>query len=234
MLVDFLRREIHLTGTKVGCNAGGCGACTVMLTEPGVGGRHRPVLSCLTPLALAHNCHVTTIEGVAHGAEGCGADSPPGQLHPIQRQFAEGHASQCGFCTPVSETRQVNECCTAYCRPWASLAWVLNLSTGSCRHRARLCRSTRCCLESPTAQLPSISSRPWQAICAGAQDTVPSSTLPRPSQAIPTASRKLSRGFAALGQHGSRHQQARQIRARLTSTVVGTRHLSSRRCALRR
>lgn len=108
MLVDFLRREIHLTGTKVGCNAGGCGACTVMLTEPGAGGRHRPVLSCLTPLALAHNCHVMTIEGVAHGAEGCGADAPPGQLHPIQRQFAEGHASQCGFCTPVSETRQVN------------------------------------------------------------------------------------------------------------------------------
>jgi len=101
MLVDYLRRKIHLTGTKVGCNAGGCGACTVMLTEPS--GRHRPVLSCLMPLALAHNCHVTTIEGVAHGAEGCGENVSPGELHPIQRQFADGHASQCGFCTPVSE-----------------------------------------------------------------------------------------------------------------------------------
>ena len=103
MLVDFIRRDVHLPGTKVGCNAGGCGACTVMLTEPG--GRHRPALSCLTPLALAHNCHVTTIEGVAHGAEGNGAGAPLGQVHPIQRQFSDGHASQCGFCTPVSQRR---------------------------------------------------------------------------------------------------------------------------------
>jgi xanthine dehydrogenase/oxidase len=99
MLVDWLRQEAHLTGTKVGCNAGGCGACTVMLTEPGPGGaRHRPALACLTPLALVHGCHVTTIEGVSHGAEGFGSGG--GSVHPIQRQFSEGHASQCGFCTP--------------------------------------------------------------------------------------------------------------------------------------
>lgn len=105
MLVDFLRRDANLPGTKVGCSAGGCGACTVMLTEPSAADgepSHRPVLACLTPLALAHNCHITTIEGVAHGAEGNGATETGGEttVHPIQRQFSEGHASQCGYCTP--------------------------------------------------------------------------------------------------------------------------------------
>ena len=94
MLVDWLRREARLTGVKVGCNAGACGACTVMVTEDGRDGgppAHRPVLACLTPLAMVDGCSITTVEGLAGDG---------GEMHPIQRAFSDNQASQCGFCTP--------------------------------------------------------------------------------------------------------------------------------------
>jgi len=82
LLVDFIRDELGLTGTHIGCDTGHCGACTVMLN--GV-----TVKSCLLLAAQANNLEVQTIEGVA--------DS---KLHPIQDAFLEEHALQCGYCTP--------------------------------------------------------------------------------------------------------------------------------------
>jgi xanthine dehydrogenase YagT iron-sulfur-binding subunit len=83
-LLDLLREQLGLTGTKLGCNQGGCGACTVIVE--GV-----RVLSCLTLAAQADGLAVQTIEGVA------GKD---GRLHPLQQAFIEYDGFQCGYCTP--------------------------------------------------------------------------------------------------------------------------------------
>src|SRR5919106_417980 len=82
-LVDFLRHDIGLLGTHVGCEHGVCGACTVMLDS-------RTVRSCLLFAAQADGAEVLTIEGLATGDE----------LHPLQQAFQQHHALQCGFCTP--------------------------------------------------------------------------------------------------------------------------------------
>jgi carbon-monoxide dehydrogenase small subunit len=82
-LVDFLRHDMGLLGTHVGCEHGVCGACTVMLDS-------RTVRSCLLFAAQADGAEVLTIEGLANGEE----------LHPLQRAFQQHHALQCGFCTP--------------------------------------------------------------------------------------------------------------------------------------
>jgi carbon-monoxide dehydrogenase small subunit len=83
-LGDFLRLELALTGTHLGCEHGVCGACTVL-----VGGE--AVRSCLMLAVQADGARVTTIEGIA------GAD---GSLHPLQAAFHAHHGLQCGFCTP--------------------------------------------------------------------------------------------------------------------------------------
>ena len=82
-LLDMLRDELHLTGTKKGCDEGDCGACTVLL-------KGRPVTSCLVLAHSARGSEVTTVEGLASG----------GELHPVQRSFAENGGLQCGYCTP--------------------------------------------------------------------------------------------------------------------------------------
>ena len=81
-LLDLLRDDLGLTGTKKGCEAGECGACTVMLDG-------RPVNSCITLTAEVEGCRVITVEGVAQD----------GQLSPLQRQFIDKWAFQCGYCT---------------------------------------------------------------------------------------------------------------------------------------
>ncbi len=82
-LVDFLRDALLLTGTKVGCGKGECGACTVIMNG-------KAVASCLIPVMRAEGAVIETIEGLADGKE----------LHPLQREFIEKGAMQCGFCTP--------------------------------------------------------------------------------------------------------------------------------------
>src|SRR5512145_765524 len=83
LLSDFLRHDLELTGTHVGCEHGVCGACTVLLDG-------EAVRSCLVFAIQADGHNVTTVEGLAAGDE----------LHPLQAAFREHHALQCGFCTP--------------------------------------------------------------------------------------------------------------------------------------
>ncbi|MBO9204978.1 MULTISPECIES: FAD binding domain-containing protein [Niastella] len=90
VLLDFVRYHQHLTGTKVGCNEGDCGACTMLVGELNNNElRYRSLTSCLTPLGNVHGKHVVTIEGL--NMEG---------LNPIQQAMQDESATQCGFCTP--------------------------------------------------------------------------------------------------------------------------------------
>jgi aerobic carbon-monoxide dehydrogenase small subunit len=83
LLSDFLRHELGLTGVHVGCEQGGCGACTVVLDG-------RLTLSCLTLAVQADGAIIDTVEGLERD----------GELHPVQRAFQACHGLQCGFCTP--------------------------------------------------------------------------------------------------------------------------------------
>ena len=83
LLVHFLREQLHLTGTHVGCDTSQCGACTVLVDG-------RSAKSCTLFAVQADGCAITTIEGLARN----------GELHPMQEGFWEEHGLQCGFCTP--------------------------------------------------------------------------------------------------------------------------------------
>ncbi len=82
-LIDVLREDLRLTGTKEGCGEGECGACSVLLNG-------ELVNSCLIPVLQAQGTEITTIEGLAHDE----------RMHPIQRCFLENGGAQCGICTP--------------------------------------------------------------------------------------------------------------------------------------
>jgi aerobic carbon-monoxide dehydrogenase small subunit len=83
LLVEFLRDHLNLTGTHIGCDTTYCGACTVILDG-------RTVKSCTLFAPMADGCEITTVEGLAKN----------GNLHPVQKAFAECHGLQCGYCTP--------------------------------------------------------------------------------------------------------------------------------------
>src|ERR671935_1383591 len=83
LLVHFLRDDLDLTGTHVGCDTGNCGACTILLDG-------RPVKTCMLLAVQADGAEITTVEGLA----------PDGELTSLQRAFSEHHGLQCGYCTP--------------------------------------------------------------------------------------------------------------------------------------
>ena len=91
LLVDFLRNDLALTGTHVGCDTGQCGACTVHLNG-------RAVKACTILALQAQGANVLTIEGLA---------AADGTLHPMQAAFKECHGLQCGFCTPGMSRRRL-------------------------------------------------------------------------------------------------------------------------------
>jgi aerobic carbon-monoxide dehydrogenase small subunit len=91
-LCDFLRHDLGLTGTHVGCEHGVCGACTVLLDG-------EPVRSCLLFAVSVAGHEVTTVEGLTPSAAAPGTVDPD-MLSPVQQAFRECHALQCGFCTP--------------------------------------------------------------------------------------------------------------------------------------
>ncbi len=84
LLSDFLRHDLGLNGTHVGCEHGVCGACTVLFDG-------EPVRSCLMLAVQANGHHITTVEGLS---------DDPQRLHPLQQAFWDAHGLQCGFCTP--------------------------------------------------------------------------------------------------------------------------------------
>jgi len=83
LLINIIRNDLYLTGSKYGCGIGECGTCTVLLNS-------EPVLSCLTLAITVDGKEITTIEGLDRGDE----------LHPLQKAFLKNGAVQCGFCTP--------------------------------------------------------------------------------------------------------------------------------------
>lgn len=83
LLVEFIREELNLTGTHIGCDTSYCGACTVLMDG-------RPVKSCTLFAVQADGSQIETVEGLEQG----------GELHPLQTAFSEHHALQCGYCTP--------------------------------------------------------------------------------------------------------------------------------------
>jgi len=83
LLVHFIRDDLDLTGTHVGCDTGNCGACTVLLDG-------QAVKSCMLLAVQADGAEITTVEGLA----------PDGELNTLQRAFSEHHGLQCGYCTP--------------------------------------------------------------------------------------------------------------------------------------
>ncbi len=83
LLVHFIRDDLNLTGTHIGCDTGHCGACTIMING-------KAIKSCMVLTVQAEGANMTTVEGLADGDK----------LHPIQEAFWENHGLQCGYCTP--------------------------------------------------------------------------------------------------------------------------------------
>jgi carbon-monoxide dehydrogenase small subunit len=132
-LLDVLREDLRLTGTKEGCGEGECGACTVIMDG-------LPVLTCMVPVCQARGKTITTIEGLAR----------PGELHTMQQAFYEMGGAQCGICTPgmivaaayyldhpdeaedVPEALAGNQCrCTGYTRIFESVKAALAQRRGT-------------------------------------------------------------------------------------------------------
>ena len=117
LLVDFLRKDLGLTGTHQGCDTAQCGACTVLLDG-------HSVKSCSVLAVQAQGCSVTTVEGLAL------AD---GALHPVQEAFVACHGLQCGFCTPGM---LMTTACLLQTTPQPSVAQIESALEGN------LCRCT--------------------------------------------------------------------------------------------
>ena len=90
LLSDFLRHEIGLTGTHVGCEHGSCGACTILMQDDAIADSPQAIRSCIMFAVQANGREVTTVEGIGD----------PQKMHPIQNACWEKHGLQCGYCTP--------------------------------------------------------------------------------------------------------------------------------------
>ncbi len=119
-LLDVLREDLQLTGTKYGCGEGQCRACTVLMNG-------KAVASCVTPVSKADKQEILTIEGLAKG----------GQLHPVQEAFLNEGAAQCGYCTPGMVIEVV-----ALLKENPS-ATESQLTSGMQRHLCRCCNYTK-------------------------------------------------------------------------------------------
>uniref|UniRef100_A0A8C1EJN6 Xanthine dehydrogenase/oxidase n=1 Tax=Cyprinus carpio carpio TaxID=630221 RepID=A0A8C1EJN6_CYPCA len=174
-LLTYLRRNLGLTGTKLGCAEGGCGACTVMVSKYHPHQNriiHYAVNACLAPLCSLHHCAVTTVEGIGSMAS---------KLHPVQERIAKAHGSQCGFCTPgivmsmyallrnnpqpsmhdVQEAFQGNLCrCTGY-RPILEGYRSFTKDGGCCGGKAQ---SNGCCMTNEHTQEHDSSTLPVQKL----------------------------------------------------------------------
>src|SRR5262249_31852300 len=128
-LLDLLRERLHLTGTKVSCNQGACGACTVLVDG-------ERVLSCLTLAVQADGRSVTTIEGLG------GAEGP----HPLQTAFIEHDGFQCGYCTPgqicaaAAMLREIEAGVPSYVTPDLTAPALLSREEVRERMSGNLCR----------------------------------------------------------------------------------------------
>ncbi|XP_061780151.1 xanthine dehydrogenase/oxidase [Nerophis lumbriciformis] len=156
-LLTYLRTKVGLQGTKLGCAEGGCGACTVMLSQYQAHTQqllHYAINACLAPICSLHLTAVTTVEGIGSVAR---------QLHPVQERIAKAHGSQCGFCTPgivmsmyallrckptphmadMEEAFQGNLCrCTGY-RPILEAYKTFTVEGGCCGRRDQ---NNGCCM----------------------------------------------------------------------------------------
>ncbi|XP_060736363.1 xanthine dehydrogenase/oxidase [Tachysurus vachellii] len=174
-LLCFLRRKLGLTGTKLGCAEGGCGACTVMVSKFHQQQDkivHQAINACLAPICSMHQCAVTTVEGIGSVAS---------KLHPVQERIAKAHGSQCGFCTPglvmsmyallrnnwqptmkeIEEAFQGNLCrCTGY-RPILEGFKTFTKDGGCCGAGGK---SKGCCLTSEDTTEQAYSKHPVQQL----------------------------------------------------------------------
>uniref|UniRef100_A0A3Q3N181 Xanthine dehydrogenase/oxidase n=1 Tax=Mastacembelus armatus TaxID=205130 RepID=A0A3Q3N181_9TELE len=163
-LLVYLRRKLGLTGTKLGCAEGGCGACTVMLSRYLPHSEqllHYAINACLAPICSLHLVAVTTVEGIGSVAQ---------KLHPVQERIAKSHGSQCGFCTPgmvmsiyallrnnptptmaeVEEAFQGNLCrCTGY-RPILEGYKTFTVEGGCCGREGGCCGTNGSRAEEPS------------------------------------------------------------------------------------
>ncbi|KAM4836127.1 aldehyde oxidase 2 [Thomomys bottae] len=168
-LLAFLRKNLHLTGTKYACGRGGCGACTVMVSKHDPVSkkiRHFSVTSCLVPICSLYGAAVTTVEGVG---------SIKTRLHPVQERIAKSHGTQCGFCTPgmvmslyallrnhpqpseeqLMEALGGNLCrCTGY-RSILQSGSTFCKDAGGCQQRG----TGQCCLDQRENDCPSLGSK---------------------------------------------------------------------------